>query len=121
MQCLIERWWDTTQTFHIAEREMTVTAYNFYHMIGLSIEGAIINFDGVLGIQLGLDMLGRKYSIESIYYFDLVSDYMLLPQRTVDKRIHMARENGGILPQRITCFCTCWELTFSPMVGKWCP
>ena len=50
VQCLIERWWDTTHTIYIAEREMTVTPYNFYHMIGLSFEGAIINLAGVLGI-----------------------------------------------------------------------
>ena len=30
-QCLIERWWDTIHTFHIAEQEMTVTSYDFYH------------------------------------------------------------------------------------------
>ena len=24
VQCLIERWWDTTHTFHIVGREMTV-------------------------------------------------------------------------------------------------
>ena len=62
---------------------MTVTPYDFFRMIGLSFEGAIISLDGVSGIQLGLDMLGRKYSTETIRYFDLVSNYMLLPQRTM--------------------------------------
>ena len=75
---LIERWWDTTHTFHIAKWKMTVTPYDFYRMTGLSSEGAIISLDGVSGIQLGLDMLGRKYSTKTIRYFDLVSDYMLL-------------------------------------------
>ena len=78
VQCLIERWWDTTYTFHIAEREMTVTPYDFYRMNSLNFEGAIINLDSVSGIQLGLDMLGRKYSTETIRYFNLVSNYMLL-------------------------------------------
>ena len=78
VQCLIERWWDTTRTFHIAEQEMTVTPYDFYHMTDLSFEGVIISLDGVLGVQLGVDMLGRKYSTETIHYFDLVSDYMFL-------------------------------------------
>ncbi|KAL0016109.1 hypothetical protein SO802_003178 [Lithocarpus litseifolius] len=91
MQCLIERWWDTTHTLHIARREITVTLYNFYRMTDLSFEGAIINLDGVSGIQLGLGMLGRKYSTETICYFDFMSDYMLLPQRTTEKRIRMAR------------------------------
>ena len=78
VQCLIERWWDTTYTFHIAEREMTVTPYDSYRMNSLNFEGAIINLDSVSGIQLGLDMLGRKYSTETIRYFNLVSNYMLL-------------------------------------------
>lgn len=72
VQCLIERWWVIIHTFHIAEREMTVTPYDFYRMTSLSFEGAIISLDGALSIQLGLDMLGRKYSTETIRYFDLV-------------------------------------------------
>ena len=83
MLCLIERWWDITYTFHIAKQEMTVTPYDFYHMTSLSFKRAIISLDGVSGIQLGLDMLGRKYSTETIRYFDLVLNYMLLPQRTM--------------------------------------
>ena len=39
-QCLIERWWDTTHTFHIAEWEMTMTPYDFYRMTSLSFKGA---------------------------------------------------------------------------------
>ena len=50
VQCLIKRWWDTTHTFHIAKREMTVTPYDFYRMTNLSFEGAIISLDGVLGV-----------------------------------------------------------------------
>ena len=74
VQCLIERWWDTTHTFHITECEITMIPYDFYRMIGLSFKGAIINLGGVLG---------RKYSIETIYYFDLVSGYMLLPLKNI--------------------------------------
>ena len=36
-------------------------------------------------------MLGRKYSIETICYFDLVSDYRFLPQRTRDECVRMAK------------------------------
>ena len=90
VKCLIKRWWDTTHTFHIAEREMTMTPYDFHCMTGFSFEGAIINLDSVLGIQLGLDMLGRKYPTETICYFDLVSDYMLLLQRTIEEHVRMA-------------------------------
>ena len=70
---------------------MTVTPYDFYRMTDLSSKGAIISLDGVSGIQLGLDMLGRKYSTKTIRYFDLVSDYMLLSQRTTNECIWMAR------------------------------
>ena len=72
VQCLIRKWCDTTHTFHITKRGMTVTHYNFYHMTGLSFKRAIISLDSVLGIQLGIDMLERKYSTETIRYFDLV-------------------------------------------------
>ena len=70
---------------------MTKTPYDSYHMIGLSFKGAIISLDGVSSIQLGLDMLGRKYSTKTICYFDLVSNYMFLPQRTTKECICMAR------------------------------
>lgn len=61
---------------------MTMTPYDFYRMTNFSFEGAIISLDGMSGVKLGIDILGRKYSIETIRYFDLVSDYMFLPQRT---------------------------------------
>ena len=70
---------------------MTMTPYDFHHMTGLSFEGAIINLEGMSSIQLGLDMLGRKYPIKTIRYFDLVSDYMLLPQRTTEECVRIAR------------------------------
>ena len=85
------RWWDSTHTFHITEWEMTVTPYDFYRMTGLSFEGAIISLDNVSCVQLGIDMLGRKYSTETICYFDQVSDYMFLPQRTTKECVYMAR------------------------------
>ena len=91
VQCLIKRWWDTAHTFHIAEQEMTMTLYDFYPMTSFCFEGAIIYLDGMSGIQLGLDMLGRKYPTKTIRYFDLVLDYMLLPQRTIEECVRVAR------------------------------
>ena len=79
VQCLIKRWWETIHTFHITEREMMVTPYDFYCMTGLGCKGDIISLDGVSGMQLGIDMLGRKYSTKTICYFNLVLDYMFLP------------------------------------------
>ena len=70
VQCLIECWWDTTHTVHIAKQEMTMTPYDFYRMTSLRFEKAIINLDGVLGIKLCLDMLGRKYSTKTTQPFE---------------------------------------------------
>ena len=56
-----------------------MTPNDFYHMTDLSFERDIISLDSASSNQLGLDMLGRKYSTETICYFDLVSDYMFLP------------------------------------------
>lgn len=34
-QSLVERWWETTHSFHIANRDMTGTTHDFYQMTGL--------------------------------------------------------------------------------------
>ena len=108
VQCLIERWWDTTHTFHIAKREMMVIPYDFHRMTSLSFKGDIISLDDVPGFQLGLDMLGRKYSIKNIRYFDLVSDYMFLPQRT----------GRSVSVWLGLSFSTCWGPNSLPMMGN---
>lgn len=59
-------------------------------MTGLSFEGAIISLDDKSGVQLDIDMLWR-YSIETICYFDLVSDYMFPPYRTMEKCVCMSK------------------------------
>ena len=46
VQTLAERWWDTTHTFHIVDREMTVTPHGFHRMTGLRFDGALINLEG---------------------------------------------------------------------------
>lgn len=68
-----------------------MTPYEFYRMTGLGFEGAIISLDGVSSVQLGINMLGRKYSTKTICYFDLVSNYMSLPQWAKNECVHMAR------------------------------
>ena len=40
MQTLAERWWDTTHTFHIADKEMTITPHDFHRMTGLWFDGS---------------------------------------------------------------------------------
>ena len=47
IQSLAKSWWDTTHTFHIADREITVTPYDFHRMTGLRCDGALINLEGV--------------------------------------------------------------------------
>ncbi|KAL0008509.1 hypothetical protein SO802_010011 [Lithocarpus litseifolius] len=73
---------------------MIVTPNDFYRKTGLSLEGDIISLDGVSSMQLGIDMSGRKYSTETIRYFDLVwyhsSKYQ--PSSEVPQvRAHLAR------------------------------
>ena len=75
VQSLAKRWWDTTHTFHIADREMTVTPHDFHHMIGLKCDGALINLEGKLSTQLGIDLLERRYNTDMIHYFDIEMDY----------------------------------------------
>ena len=43
MQTLAKRRWDTTHTFHIANREMTMTPHDFHRMTSLRCIGALIN------------------------------------------------------------------------------
>lgn len=78
VQTLADIWWDTTHTFHIVGREMTVILHDFHRMTSLRSYGPIINLKSELGIQLGINLLGLRYSSEHICYFDLERDYMPL-------------------------------------------
>lgn len=78
VQALADSWWDTTHTFHIAGRGMTVTPHDFHQMTNLRFDGPIINLESDLGIQLGINLLGQKYLSKHICYFDLERDYMPL-------------------------------------------
>lgn len=42
VQSLADKWWDTTYTFHITNREMTVTPCDFHRMISLRCNGPLI-------------------------------------------------------------------------------
>ena len=91
VQTLVERWWDTTYTFPIADMEMTMTPHNFHNMTGLRCDEAFINLEGESGIRLGIDLLGRRYSNETIQYFDIKVDYKPLPQVTAENCAKMAK------------------------------
>ena len=88
---LAERWWDTSHTFHIAGREMTMTPHDFHWMTDLWSDGLIINLENESSIQLGIDLLGCAYTTKHIHYFDLKRDYKPLSQATLDDHIRMAR------------------------------
>ena len=47
-------------------------------MTDLRCDGALINLGGESGIQLGIDLLGRRYTTKMIRYFDIEVDYMPL-------------------------------------------
>ena len=81
-QALAKRWWDTTHTFHITRTEMTVTPHDFHQKTSLRSNGVIINLKSESGIQLGIDLLGCRYSSEHILYFDLERDYKPFSQAT---------------------------------------
>ena len=91
VQSLAEKWWDTTPTFHIAKREITVTPSDFHRMTSLRHDDTIINLEGELGTWLVIDLLGRRYSLDTICYFDIKADYRPLPQETVVDCAWMAR------------------------------
>ncbi|KAH7858103.1 hypothetical protein Vadar_020029 [Vaccinium darrowii] len=48
IRALVERWWDTTNTFHFRFGEMTITPLNFAAITGLRVGGEPIPFDSEL-------------------------------------------------------------------------
>ena len=85
VQSLAKRWWDTTHTFHITDWEMAIIPHDFHRMTGLWFDGAFINLEGELGIQLGLELLGRRYATKTICYTNLEADFMRCPQGTTNE------------------------------------
>jgi len=57
---------------------MTVTPHDFYRMTSHRCDGALINFKGESGVQLGIELFERWYSSNTIYYFDIKLDYRVL-------------------------------------------
>ena len=78
-QTLVERWWDTTHTFHIANRKMTITPHDLHCMIGLRFDGVLISLEDKSSTQLGVKLLKRRYATETIHYINLEADFMRHP------------------------------------------
>ena len=56
---LVERWWDTIHTFHIAGVEMTITPYNVYRLISLRVDGIVPTFSAFpVGVRPNWEYLG---------------------------------------------------------------
>ena len=60
-------------------------------MTGLRCDGAIINLEVKLGTRLVIDLLKRRYSLDTIRYFNIEVDYRPLPQETAMDYARMAR------------------------------
>ena len=63
---------------------MMVTPNYFHRKEGLRFDGPLIDLEGESSIQLGIDLLGHKYSSESIRYFNLEVDYRPCSQATLN-------------------------------------
>lgn len=64
---LVERWWDTTHTFHIASREMTLTLHDTYRLTGLYYRGTSMKFRGLPDEAL----LGHTFQTVTVNLEDL--------------------------------------------------
>ncbi|KAI8016644.1 Protein MAIN-LIKE 2, partial [Camellia lanceoleosa] len=50
LAALVERWWDTTNSFHFfVARDMTMTPYDFSMLTGIGVGGDLIPFDTDMG------------------------------------------------------------------------
>ena len=61
-----------------------MTPRDFHHKTGLRGDGALKNLEGKSGIRLLIDLLRRRYSIDTIYYNDIEADYQPLPQEIAE-------------------------------------
>ena len=91
VQALAERWWDTTHTFHIAEKEMTITPYDFYQMTRLWASDPTISLEGELGTTFSVELLRLTYSSKHVWYYELAVDFLSHSQETQGDITHMVR------------------------------
>lgn len=58
VQALAKSCWDTTHTFHITGRKMTMTPYDFHRLTKLRAKGPPINLESMSGTTLDKELLG---------------------------------------------------------------
>ena len=64
---------------------------HFHHRIGLRCDSATINLEGKSSSWLAIDLLKRRYSSNTIRYFNIKVDYQPLPQEMAVDYAQMAR------------------------------
>ena len=86
---LVEKWWDTTHTLHIAGVKMMITPYDIYRLIGLRVDGITPTFSAFPGRlrpnreYLGMDLGATSTNLPvdtggkilSIYFFLFYLDF----------------------------------------------
>ena len=77
---LVEWWWDTTHTFHIAGVEMTITPYDMYRLTGLRVDGIVPTFTSFLArVRPNQEYLGISLWATSADLPTLWSDFCIPP------------------------------------------
>uniref|UniRef100_A0A2N9HP90 Aminotransferase-like plant mobile domain-containing protein n=1 Tax=Fagus sylvatica TaxID=28930 RepID=A0A2N9HP90_FAGSY len=73
LYALVERWWDTTHTLHIAGVEMMITPYNIHRLMGLRVDGLILTFNTFVHafelIGSILDWIWERLQLISLAFF----------------------------------------------------
>ena len=73
---LAERWWDATHTFHIVEKEMTITPHDFHQMTRLWASDPTISLEGESRTTFRVELLRHTYLSEHVWYYELASDFL---------------------------------------------
>lgn len=60
-------------------------------MTSLRCDELLIDLEGKSGIQLSIELLGRRHTIEIVCYFDLEIEHRPLPQETLEDCARMAK------------------------------
>ena len=83
---LVERWWDTIHTFHIAGVEMTITPYNVYRLISLRVDGIVPTFSAFpAGVRSNWEYLGVSLGATFVDLPTFMCAFTEAPQTTIEE------------------------------------
>jgi hypothetical protein len=89
---LVERWWDTTHTFHIAGVEMTITPYDMYRLTGLRVDRIVPTFSAFpTRVRPNREYLSISLGATSADLPTVMRTFVEAPQTTVEESTRMAR------------------------------